>query len=245
MIKIAMAKFTLLCLLAGCASSHKLELLAGSGQEALVRDGAPSLISAKKNVVMLQAGDLEVVSGARPTFVVAIRNMQNANLLFRAAEIKATRILDDRTVTDLKVLAYDELAKEERTRQTCAAAGAALNGVSRTMNAANAGYSQTGSAHGTYQSTTYNSYQSYSAQQLANAQTSADFAMIRAEGQNNLAALKGSVIKDNTLMPGEWYGGTIVLDAPKKSKAGVTNYIVSILVDGETHQFPVSQRKMK
>jgi hypothetical protein len=48
MIKIAMAKFTLLCLLAGCASSHKPELLAGSGQEALVRDGAPSLISAKK-----------------------------------------------------------------------------------------------------------------------------------------------------------------------------------------------------
>jgi hypothetical protein len=98
------------------------------------------------------------------------------------------------------------------------------------MNAANAGYSQTngsfnaynshgGSAHGTYQSTTHNSCQSYSAQQLANAQMSADFAMIRAEGQNNLAALKGSVIKDNTLMPGEWYGGTIVLDAPKKSKS--------------------------
>jgi hypothetical protein len=256
MIKIAMAKVALMCLLAGCASSDKLELLAGSGQEALVRDGAHSLISAKKNIVMLQAGGSEVVSGARPTFVVAIRNMQNANFLFRASEIKATRVLDDGTMTDLKVWGYDELVKEERTRQTWAAVGAALGGVSRSMNAANAGYSQTngsfnaynsygGSAHGTYQSTTYNSYQSYSAQQLANAQTSADFAMIRSEGQNNLAALKGSIIKDNTLMPGEWYGGTIVLDAPKKSKAGVTNYIVLVTVEGETHQFRVSQRKTK
>jgi hypothetical protein len=40
--------------------------------------------------------------------------------------------------------------------------------------------------------------------------------MIRAEGQNNLGALKGSIIKDNTLMAGEWYGVTIVLDAPQK-----------------------------
>ena len=88
-IKIVIAKMALLCLLAGCASSDKLELLAGSGQEALVRDGAASLISAKRNVVMLQAGDSEVLSGARPTFVVAIRNMQNANLLFKASEIES------------------------------------------------------------------------------------------------------------------------------------------------------------
>lgn len=66
MIRIAIAKLALLCLLVGCASSDKLELLAGSGQEALVRDSAASLISAKKNVVMLQVGDSEVVSGARP-----------------------------------------------------------------------------------------------------------------------------------------------------------------------------------
>src|SRR5215216_1150763 len=109
MIKIAVAKVALVCLLAGCASSDKLELLADSGQEALVRDGAHSLISAKKNIVMLQAGDSEVVSGARPTFVVAIRNMQNANLQFRASEIKATRVLDDGTMTDSKVWGYDEL----------------------------------------------------------------------------------------------------------------------------------------
>ncbi|WP_407179547.1 hypothetical protein [Bradyrhizobium sp. STM 3562] len=33
-------------------------------------------------------------------------------------------------------------------------------------------------------------------------------------GQRNMAVLEQSVIKDNTLMPGEWYGGQLHL-APR------------------------------
>jgi hypothetical protein len=189
-------------------------------------------------------------------FAVALRNMKNQNLHFDASQISATRILEDGTIADLKVWSYDELVKEEKNRQTWAAVAAALGGVGRSMDAANAGYSRTtgtfnaynsygDSAYGTYQSTTYNSYQNYTARQLANAQTSAEFAAIRAEGEANLAALQGNIIKNHTLMPGEWYGGTIVLDVPKKSKAGITNYLVSVTVESETHQFQISQKKMK
>ena len=33
-------------------------------------------------------------------------------------------------------------------------------------------------------------------------------------GQRNMAVLEQSVIKDNTLMPGEWYGGQLHLAPP-------------------------------
>src|SRR5262245_61275520 len=145
--------------------------MAGSGQEAITRDGSSALVSTKTHLVMLRTLNSQMDSSARPMFVVALRNMKNQNLQFDASRINATRILDDGTIATLKVWSYDELVKEEKNRQTWAAVAAALGGVSRSMDAANSGYSQTtgtfnaynsygGSAYGTYQSTTYNAYQS-------------------------------------------------------------------------------------
>jgi hypothetical protein len=242
-------------LLTACAKNDAVSLLASNDQQAVTRDGSPALISAKRNVVMLKASGEEMESGERPTFVVALQNMQADPVNLSPNRITARVLSADGTFRPLKVYSYAELVAEEKRRQTMAAVGAVLVGVSRGISAANAGYSNTNgsfnaynsygaSAHGTYSSRSYNAYQAYSAQQLANAQTSADFAAIRDEGAYNLQRLQGTIIKAHTLAPGEWYGGTIVLDKPKKDKTGSAAYSVSIELDGEEHVFHVRQQRV-
>lgn len=236
--------------LGGCSASHKLELLASEGQQSVVRHGTASLVSAKRHVVMLQALEPNVKSGERPSFVVALHNMGSGPVTFRASEIRA-RAITARGSTSLDVYSYDELLAEEKRRQALQAFGVALGGIGRSMQATNAGTSTTygtfnaygpyGQAHGSYRSTTYDSYRSFTAQQLAQAQTSAEFASIRAEGEQNLRRLRSSIIKDHTLYPGEWYGGLVVLEAPTVAREGAARYVIEVQVDGDLHEFSVSQ----
>jgi hypothetical protein len=224
-----------------------VSLLASNDQQAITRDGSPSLISAKRNIVMLKASGEEMDSSDRPNFVVAIKNMQPGMVNFSPAGINAKVLSPDGTFRPLKVYSYAELVAEEKHRQTMAAVGAALGAVGRGMAAANAGRSNTygtfnaydnygGRAYGNYSSTSYNSYAAFNAQQRANAQTSVDFANIRQEGAYNLQMLQGSIIKENTLGPDEWYGGT-------KDKTGSVAYSISVVFDGEEHVFHVRQSK--
>ena len=117
--------------LSGCASSDTVSLLASDGQQAITRDGAPSLISAKRNVVMLQSGGEEFSSGLRPHFVIAVLNMQPSTVEFSPTNVTAKVV--DRTGTSrpLKVFSYAELVAEEKRQETVAAIGAALVGASR------------------------------------------------------------------------------------------------------------------
>ena len=121
------------------------------------------------------------------------------------------------------------------------------------MSAANAGYTNTtgsfnsygagGTAYGTYSATTYDPLRAQVAQQAANAQTANDVAMLRAEGEQNLNRLQQTILKDNTVMPGEWYGGSIVLDPPAQADSGTSSYSIVVDFAGEQHTFAVSQVK--
>lgn len=246
--------FLAVLLVGGCASSDTVSLLASDGQQAITRDGAPSLISAKRNIVMFQSSGEAVQSGQRPSFVIAVQNLQPTMVNFSPAGISAKAIDEFGQTKPLKVFSYAELVAEEKRRQTGAAVGAALLGASRAYNASNAGYSNTygtfnarnnygATASGTYSASTYNSYQAYSAQQLASAQTSADFAHIRREGSERLAAMRGSIIREQTMRSGEWYGGTIVLEIPKKARDGSVGYVIDLEFDGEHYSFNVKQSK--
>jgi hypothetical protein len=57
-------------------------------------------------------------------------------------------------------------------------------------------------------------------------------------GRRNLDALERSVIKDNTLLPGEWYGGQVVFDPPKNVEG--KNIVISIQVGTDLHQVEVA-----
>jgi hypothetical protein len=60
-------------------------------------------------------------------------------------------------------------------------------------------------------------------------------------GQRNMAVLEQSVIKDNTLMPGEWYGGQLHLAPPTDQGGGPKTYTIVITVGTERHVIDVSQ----
>ena len=190
-------------------------------------------------------------AGSRPSFVVAVLNTQTTPIDFDPSEITARVVGPNGVLTPLKVYSYEELLAEEQRRENAKVALAVIGGVARGMAAADAGYSNSygtfnasnnygQTVQGTYTASSYNGYAQYSAQQLANAQTSRDFATIRADGERNLEQLSQTIIKKNTTLPNEWYGGTVVIQSPS-TKQGTVTYIITVPFGGENHTFSVRQ----
>jgi hypothetical protein len=248
----------------GCASNDRISLVADQSQQALTRDGVPALVSSKRHVVMLRPASAVVQSRGRPTFVVAVYNPGKRPVEFHAAGISA-QFNAASGPASIHVYSYEELVGEVERKQRWAAFGAALQGVSASMAAANAGYTRTtglysgntygrytGSLNGSYSAsttgsfsaTTYDSGRAYAAQQYASAQTAANFAAIEAHGRQALDQLQNSILKDNTVLPGEWVGGIVVLDAPAKGGDGTATYRIDVNFAGEVHSFVVSQSKV-
>jgi hypothetical protein len=56
-----------------------------------------------------------------------------------------------------------------------------------------------------------------------------------------MARLEQDVIKDNTLLPGEWYGGQLHIQ-PLISEQGPTKlYSIVVRVGADRHEFQISQ----
>jgi hypothetical protein len=60
-------------------------------------------------------------------------------------------------------------------------------------------------------------------------------------GQQNMAQLEQAVIKDNTLMPGEWYGGQLHLAPPTDQGGDQKAYSIIIIVGSDRHVIEVAQ----
>ena len=61
------------------------------------------------------------------------------------------------------------------------------------------------------------------------------FAATIETGQRNMAVLEQAVIKDNTLMPGEWYGGQLHIAPPTDQAGGQKSYTIVITVGQDRH----------
>jgi hypothetical protein len=59
-----------------------------------------------------------------------------------------------------------------------------------------------------------------------------------------LTRLNETILKDHTVMPGEWYGGIIVLDVPQKDQSGNAEYTLTLPFGGEVHEFRVRQARI-
>ena len=94
--------------LAGCSSPQRIMLSPGHGQESLVRDGSPALVSQKKNLVMLRANNRLVESGSRPAFTLVVRNLSSKSETLLESAITAQQTVSGRSVA-LRVYRYDEL----------------------------------------------------------------------------------------------------------------------------------------
>lgn len=231
--------------LASCASpKDNFTLAPAKGQQATISHGTPSLMSEKRHVMYLRPQAAEQASGVRPGFVVAIMNRSKKPVTLTVASITAASVRPKRTA--LRVFSQSELTDEIESRRNAAMVVSALAGVTGAISAANSGYSTTtgySGRSGPFTATTYNPAAAQVAAQANIDRTAVTMATIDAQASDALARLQGEVIKDHTLMPGEWHGGLVVLDNPTRTEAGVAEYEISITFDGEQHTFNVVQTR--
>jgi hypothetical protein len=230
---------------AGCARTEVARFQPGQGQQALVRDGQPGIVSRRAtSLVLVRPASRQFKSGKRPVYVVAINNMSGASLQFSVANLWVGQISGGKVVRGLKVYTYEELVQEEHNRQVVAAVATGLAAGANAYSAANAGYyNANATVYGprgvsNVAISGYDPTAAAIAQSNAAAQNEAMVASTIETGRRNLDVLERAVIKDNTLFPGEWYGGQVQFD-PLNDSAGKT-IVISIQVGSDLHQIEVA-----
>jgi hypothetical protein len=233
-------------ILAGCASMEVAQFEPHAGQQTMVRDGVPVVYSRQRNsLALLRPALRQFRSGNRPVYVLALYNLTNAPLQFVLANVGVAQEEPNGQVRPLRVYTYDELVSEERRRQAVRALAVGLAAAGNSISAASAGNYNGTAVVNTPRGTAFVNYQGYDptaaavAQDRAAAQNEAMIANVVETGQRNLATLEQTVIKDDTLLPGEWYGGQLQFDAP--DGRGPKTYSITVPVGGDTHQFVVLQ----
>jgi hypothetical protein len=206
----------------------------------MMRDGQPALVSRQKNsLVLVRPAARQLQARGRPVFVVGINNFGKQPIDFRVQQVEAIQHVAGSDYS-MQVVTFEMLAQEERNRQV---AMAILGGVTAAANS----YSASRAGHGTYTTPSGRTGSFYSptaaaiAQGNAAAQNEAIFAATVESGQRNMAALEQAVIKDNTLMPGEWYGGQLHIAPPTDQAGGQKTYTIVITVGQDRHVVDISQ----
>jgi hypothetical protein len=187
-------------------------------QQAMVRDGASVITSRGRLSVVTLRPATRLVENGRPVFIVNIQNQSKATLTFRTSQVSARQSLGG-AARDLKVFSYEELVQEEKNAQVGRAIGVAL------VAGANS----------------YSAGRSYWRQARADDQNAELTANVAAAGARNLEALEALAIKDNTLLPGETYGGRLVIQGPETGDMPSRSYTLVLPVGADVHEFTISQ----
>jgi hypothetical protein len=228
--------------LGGCVSTGETVSFRASNpqQQTMMRDGQPALVSRQKSsLVLVRPASRQLQANGRPVFVVGINNFGKQPVDFRMAQVEATQHVGASDY-GMQVVTFEMLAQEEKNRQVAAAI---IGGLAAAGNA----YSASQAGHGTYTTPSGRTGSFYSptaaaiAQNNAAIQNEAIFAATVETGQRNMAVLEQSVIKDNTLMPGEWYGGQLHLAPPTDQAGGQKTYTIVITVGSDRHVINVGQ----
>ncbi len=227
------AAFGLATMAAACVPTEKVSFSAGPQQQAIVRDGRNTIMSKRKNsTVVVTPASREIASGKRPVFVVGLQNNGKSPNDFRVSNVSVVQLQNGAPSRAMPVVPYETLVSEERTRQVV---GALLVGVAAASNsyaAQNASYTRSGH---------YSPIAGAINGARADAQNAALIDSTVAASQLNLAALEQNVIKDNTLLPGEWVGGQLHIEPPEGGTAGPKVYVITVPVGDEVHEITVSQ----
>jgi hypothetical protein len=228
--------------LGGCVTNNETVQFRASNpqQQAMMRDGQPAHVSRQKNsLVLVRPASRQLQANGRPVFVVGINNFGKAPVEFRVAQVEALQHVGASDYS-MQIVTYEMLAQEEKNRQVAAAILTGIAGAANAYSASQAGrgyYTTPSGRAGTFYSPTA----AVIAQNNAAAQNEAIFAATVETGQRNMAVLEQSVIKDNTLMPGEWYGGQLHLAPPTDQGGGPKTYTIIITVGDDRHVVEVAQ----
>lgn len=233
---------TLCAALCGCVSNSETIAFRASNpqQQAMMRDGQPALVSRQKSsLVLVRPASRQLQANGRPVFVVGINNLGKQPTEFRVAQVEAVQHVGGSDF-GMQIVTFEMLQQEEKNRQVAAAI---LTGVAVAANS----YSAANAGHGTYTTpsgrtgTYYSPTAAVIAQNNAAIQNEAMVAATVEMGQRNMAMLEQSVIKDNTLLPGEWYGGQLHLAPPTDQAGGKKSYTIVITVGHDRHVVEVNQ----
>ncbi|HKS18020.1 MAG TPA: hypothetical protein VJS63_02265 [Bradyrhizobium sp.] len=233
---------TLAAALSGCVSTGETVSFRTSNpnQQAMMRDGQPALVSRQKSsLVLVRPAARQLQARGRPVFVVGINNLGRQPIDFRVDQVEAIQHVAG-TDYSMQIVTFEMLQQEEKNRQV---AMAILGGVAAAANS----YSASRAGYGSYTTpsgrtgTFYSPTAAAIAQNNAATQNEAMFAATVESGQRNMAALEQSVIKDNTLMPGEWYGGQLHIAPPTDQAGGQKTYTIVITVGQDRHVVDISQ----
>jgi hypothetical protein len=228
--------------LGGCVSNSETIAFRTSNpqQQALMRDGQPALVSRQKNsLVLVRPAARQLQANGRPVFVVGINNIGRQPTEFRVAQVEAVQHVGGSDF-GMQIVTFEMLQQEEKNRQVAAAILTGVTVAANSYSAANAGrgtYTTPSGRTGTFYSPTA----AVIAQNNAAIQNEAMVAATVETGQRNMAMLEQAVIKDNTLLPGEWYGGQLHIAPPTDQEGGKKSYTIVITVGQDRHVVDINQ----
>jgi len=228
--------------LGGCVSTNETIAFRASNpqQQSMMRDGQPALVSRQKNsLVLVRPAARQLQVNGRPVFVVGINNFGKQPTEFRVAQVEAIQHVGGSDF-GMQIVTFEMLQQEEKNRQVAAAILTGVAGAANSYSASRAGYGSYTTPSGR-SGTFYSPTAAAIAQNNAAAQNEAMFAATIETGQRNMAALEQTVIKDNTLMPGEWYGGQLHIAPPTDQAGGQKSYTIVITVGQDRHVVDVNQ----
>ncbi|RJF69604.1 hypothetical protein D4Q52_19820 [Rhodopseudomonas palustris] len=205
-----------------------------------MRDGQPALVSRQKNsLVLVRPAARQIQANGRPVFVVGINNLSRGPIDFRVSQVEANQRVAG-AEHPMQVVTFEMLQQEEKNRQVAAAILVGVAGAANAYSASRAGYGSYTTPSGR-SGTFYSPTAAVIAQNNAAVQNEAMIAGTIEQGQRNMAQLEQAVIKDNTLLPGEWYGGQLHLAPPVTPDSGAKNYTIVITVGSDRHVVEVAQ----
>ncbi len=240
----------LMMICAGCVTIERVQFQAQIDQKTTVRDGNPSIVSEKPtSIVIVRPASRQFQSDARPIFVIAMHNRGSSSQDFWVQNVQVTQSVNGKSER-LKVFSFEELVQEENFRQFLAEASARSRAQRNYSAASQAGFVKSNSTVQTpsgalkVQTTVFNPVAAAIAQERADAENRRLIAATIERGQENLAQLEADVIKDNTLLPGEWYGGQLHIQPLVSTESNVKIYTISIQIGADRHDIQISQAKI-
>jgi hypothetical protein len=234
-----------LLLMQGCASTISIKPDVYESQRTVYEAGTEAIISTQNTIVAIRATEETYLSSKRPSFLVTVHNPTDTEFVFSTEDITVS--LND---FDLAVLTYDQLVKEIKQQQMAAAIAVGFAAAANSYSAAQAGhqynYGNTYSpyGYGTYPNSTNNFYSGYSynaaaaqqAQAAAQQQNQANFALLQAETEKALNEVSNTILRKQTVMPGQWHGGVVKVEKPSLEK-GINVVEISINAGEDQHKF--------
>lgn len=148
------------------------------------------------------------------------------------ANVSAAQLQAGTSSRSIAVVPFEKLVAEERTRQVVAAVLVGAAAAANSYSAQRASYTSSGRYSPIAGAINGANADARNANMINNA---------AAAGELNLAALEQGVMKDNTVLPTEWVGGQLHMEAPTGTANEIKTYVITIPVGDEVHEITVSQ----